>query len=72
MTHDWESLRRVAAEERSPAALGPFVPWQCEYRGADGLYSIVLHGTDPEQVWQANQARLPGLRIIGIHWEATP
>lgn len=72
MSHDWEALRRVADEERSPSAMGPFTPWQCEYRGDDGLYGIILHGTDPEQVWQANVGKLPGLRIIGIHWEATP
>ena len=70
MTHDWDALRRVAAAERSPAAIGPFVPWQCEYRGDDGgIYSIVLRGTDPEQVWQANMSKLPGLRILGVHWE---
>lgn len=69
MTHDWEALRRVAAEERSPSAMGPFTPWQCEYRREGGTYSIVLYGTDPEQVWQANAGKLDGLRILGVHWE---
>ena len=58
MSHDWETLHRVATEERSPAALGPFTPWQCEYQGHDGLYCIILHGIDPEQVWQANVGKL--------------
>lgn len=69
MGHDWGALRRVAASERSPASLGPFTAWQCEYDGPDGVYGIVLHGSDPEQVWQANKGQLRGLRIIGVHWE---
>lgn len=67
--HDWGALRRIAATERSPAALGPFMAWQCEYDGPDGRYGIVLHGTDPELVWLANRKRLPGLQIVGVHWE---
>lgn len=66
MTHDWDALRRVAAEERSPMTLGPFTPWLCEYQGDDGTNGITLRGTDPEQVWTANKDRLPGLRVIGV------
>lgn len=55
----------------SPLCIGPLVPWCCQYAKPDGLYGIVLYGTDPEQVIRDNAAELPYLTIIGISWGKT-
>ncbi|MCA0204306.1 MAG: hypothetical protein LCH92_08190 [Proteobacteria bacterium] len=65
--NDFAALRRIAAEDRSPLAIGPLTPWACSYTGPDGgRYCITLHGSDPEQVVNDNLARLPGLTIDGV------
>ena len=67
MNADFDALRRVAAELRSPLSIGTMTPWACSYDGPNGgRFCITLHGTDPAQVLDDNCAALPGLTIDGV------
>ena len=45
------------------AGLTPFL---CSYQGADGMYSIVLYGSDPEQIVRDHGADLHRLQVDGV------
>jgi hypothetical protein len=50
-----------------PQRIPGMTAWVCEYDGPDGRYSIVLHGSDPQQILDDNCDLLPGLKVMGEH-----
>jgi len=50
-----------------PSHLPGMSTWLFEYDGPDGVYGIVLSGSDPQQIINDWCLELPGIRLCGEH-----
>jgi hypothetical protein len=51
----------------APQHLPGMPAWAFEYDKPDGVYGIVLHGSDRQAIIVKHCVKLPGLRLIGAH-----
>ena len=49
-----------------PQKIAGLTPYECEYQGPDGVYGIMLYGSDPEKIITDHGDSLPGLKVVGI------